>query len=87
MIEKLSGDYIRGYTKALLDLKDIVEYVNNDLSYHHKKWNHKLLNSLLDCCIDNRENLRESQSGLSDSFIRWNTKKEDFEFFERNKNG
>ena len=85
MVERLSGDYIRGYTKALLDFREIIRYVNCDLSYHKKRWNYTLFNKLLDCCIENRENLRETQSGLSDGFIRWNQNKNDFEYFERNK--
>lgn len=35
--EKLSGDFIRGYTKALQDISEVFEYVNNDLKHHKKR--------------------------------------------------
>lgn len=35
-IEKLSGDFIRGYTKAIQDISEMFNYVNNDLKCHKK---------------------------------------------------
>ena len=79
MFERLSGDFNRGYTKAIKDIQEVFRYVEVDLRYHHKKMTGKLAKDLLKCCLDNRESLRESMNG----FIRWNTKKECFEFYER----
>lgn len=31
IIEKLSGDFIIGYTKAIQDISEVFDYVNNDL--------------------------------------------------------
>lgn len=36
-IEKLSGDFIRGYTKAIQDVSEVFEYVGDDLKYHKKR--------------------------------------------------
>lgn len=77
MIEKLSGEYIRGYTKAIQDLQEVFEYIQPDLKYHHKNLNGKLSLMLLRCCLVNREKLRDKWNG----FIRYNGQKKDFEWF------
>ena len=41
----------------------------------------KMGEKLLNCCLKNREKLRENING----FIRWNKQKEDFEFYEPNR--
>lgn len=78
MIERLSGDYNRGYTKAIMDIQEVFSYINDDLKYHRKRMNDKVAKELLECCLQNRENLRESVNG----FIRWNNKLDKFEFYE-----
>ena len=78
MIERLSGDYNRGYTKAIMDLIEIFDNIQLDLAYNKKRLTAKLIKSLLNCCLNNRENIRESVNG----FIRWNNKLNDFEFYE-----
>lgn len=76
--EKLSGDFIRGYTKAVQDIQEVFQYIQTDLKFHRKTLTSKLCSQLLACCLKNRERLRESLNG----FIRWNTQKKDFEFYE-----
>ena len=78
-IEKLSGDYIRGYTKAIMDMSEIFDYVNNDLKHHKKRFNDKLAKELLQCVLTNREKIREDRDG----FIRWNCIENKFEWFKR----
>lgn len=78
-IEKLSGDFIRGYTKAIQDISEVFEYVGNDLKYHKKRLNDKLAKELLKCVLENRENIREDTNG----FIRWNCVTNKFEWFKR----
>lgn len=78
-VERLSGDYIRGYTKAIMDLKDVFSYVHYDLRHHRKQWTKNIIDKLLNCCIRERENIREDKEG----FIRYNGQKRDFEFFKR----
>lgn len=85
MIERLSGEFIRGYTKAIMDIQEITRYINNELSSRHKQMNYKMIDLLLRCCLKNREKLRDSTAGITDGFIRWNQDKNDFEYFERNK--
>lgn len=79
MIEKLSGDFIRGYTKAIQDISEVFDYVNNDLKCHKKRLNDKLAKELLKCILENRENIREDKNG----FIRWNCVLNKFEWFKR----
>ena len=78
MIERLSGDYNRGYTKAIMDIQEVFNYIQEDLKWHKKKLTPKLTSQLLNCCLHNRERLRESVNG----FIRYNPRTMDFEFYE-----
>ncbi len=77
-VEKLSGDFIRGYTKAIQDISEVFEYVGNDLKCHKKRLNDKLAKELLKCVLENRENIREGTNG----FIRWNCVTNKFEWFK-----
>ena len=83
MVERLSGDFNRGYTKAILDLISTVDYVYDDLRFHHKTFNYLVLKKFLKCCLDNREMLRDSQmTGSGKNCIRWNKRLNNFEFYE-----
>lgn len=77
IMDRLSGDYNRGYTKAIQDIAKVVKYIQEDLTFHKKRLTPKLTEELLDCCLHNRERLRESVNG----FIRYNSKGY-FEFYE-----
>lgn len=79
-MERLSGDYIRGYTKAIQDITAVFEYVQPDLKHHHKNLNYKLAMQLLKCILENRANVRDFTSS---GFIRFNGSLNDFEWFER----
>ena len=83
MFEKLSGDYNRGYTRAILDLIQVFDYVNDDLNYHGRRLNYRLTKQLLQCCLTNREMLRENvyRTDREAPFIRWNQQKNDFEVY------
>lgn len=78
-MERLSGDFNRGYTKAIQDIEDVFVYVQEDLTQHKKRFNFKLIVRLLELFLRYRENFRENRNG----FIRWNTKLNNLEFFER----
>ena len=78
-MERLSGDFVRGYTKAIKDVEDAFCYVQEDLSKRKMRWNYKLIVRLLELFLRHRENFRENRDG----FIRWNTKLNNLEFFER----
>ena len=87
-IERLSGDYIRGYTKAIQDIAEIFEYIQLDLKFHHKNMNGKLSIKLLKTILENREEIRERTEisggdAKKEGIVRWNCMKEDFEWFRR----
>lgn len=77
-LPRLSGDYNRGYVKAIQDIQEVFAYVQEDLQYRHKKLTGKMCGELLECCLKHREQLRENRNG----FIRWNCVTEEFEFYE-----
>lgn len=82
-MDRLSGDFNRGYTKAILDAMKIFNSVESDLRHHHKSLTHKKSLELLNCILKNRESIREGRSG----FIRCNQEGE-FEFYDGgNRNG
>lgn len=80
--ERLSGDYVRGYTKALMDLQEVFSYIKDDLRYHKKLMTATTAEAIIACCLKNREALREDLDG----FIRYNDKvKGKFEFYSPKK--
>lgn len=78
-IERLSGDFIRGYTKAIRDISGVFEYFSDDLRHHKKRLNDKLAKELLRCVLENRANIREDIDG----FFRWNCTTNKIEWFKR----
>lgn len=78
-MERLSGEFNRGYTKAIKDIEDVFCYVQEDLTRRKKRFNYKLIVRLLELFLRHRENFRENRDG----FIKWNTKLNNLEFFER----
>lgn len=83
MIEKLSGDYIRGYTKAIQDITEVFRYIIPDLRHHHMNLNAKNSLRLLQVILENREQVRDNWNG----FIRYNGVTKDFEWYQINDNG
>lgn len=77
-MDRLSGDFIRGYTKAIQDIEDVFVYVQEDLNSRRKHFNFKLIIRLLELFLKHRENFRENGKG----FIRWNKKLNNLEYFE-----
>ena len=77
MTERLSGEFNRGYTQALRDMKESLPNIIADLQHHRKRITPKLMDEYMECCISNREQLRESLGG----FIRWNKQLDGFEYF------
>ena len=77
-LERLSGDYIKGYTKAIQDIQVVFDYVSDDLTHHKKRLNQKMAKELLACILENRANIRDFDST---GFIRWNCITNKFEWF------
>ena len=66
-MDKLSGEFIRGYTKALRDLEGLLnDGLALDLKRHHKTFNVKTAKEYVRAIIKNREVIRE----YNDAFIR-----------------
>ena len=78
MIERLSGEFNRGYTQAIMDLTEVFQYTQSDFKYHHKSFNYKNSMELLKCCLENREKIRDKWNG----FIRYNAQKQGFEYYD-----
>ena len=73
-MDRISRDYIAGYTKAILDIQEIFEYICLDV-----KVNNNTARQLLKCILDNRAKIRENRKG----FIRYNRTLKAFEFYEK----
>ena len=63
-MDKLNGEYIRGYTKAIQDIIEVFEYMNDDLTHNNMRMNYLWAQKILKCCLENREKLREDRSGF-----------------------
>ena len=76
-MDRLSGDYNKGYTKAIQDITKIFGYIQSDLTHHKIRMTDKIVAKLLQRCLAEREKIRDDWDG----FMRWNSQKEDFEWF------
>ena len=56
---KLSGDYNRGYTKALIDVQNFFESYSEAMKYN-KLYSHKGISAVLSALIQNHEEFRET---------------------------
>lgn len=83
-LPRLSGDFNRGYTKAIQDIIEIFNYIQPDLKHHHKSLTSKNSMALLQCCLQNRMNLRDE---IGNGFIRYNGTTSEFEYFIPEKRG
>lgn len=79
---KLSPDYIRGFTKAILMMREQFNIICKDLKSHHKRPTEKMIKEWMGICLKERGILRD----FDDSFIRWNGKKEKFEIWRESWN-
>lgn len=61
---RLSGDFNKGYTKAIQDIIDVFCYVNGDLKHNRMRMNYKWAEKILKCCLENREKLRDDWNGI-----------------------
>lgn len=74
---KLDGGYIRGYTRAIVDIIEIFAYVDKAITNRTSKM-------LLDCILKNRAKIRDF---YDQGFIRWNNVLNNFEWYEPPKKG
>ena len=66
--EYLDGRYIRGYTQALLDVEDVVNYISWDIKHHKRTFNQYIFLEIIKVMIEHRMDIREKRDG----FIRCN---------------
>lgn len=76
--ERLSGDYIRGYTKAIRDVEESVVSNLLALKVQKVKWSIKIIKELFECIMEHRAKIREKKNG----FVRWNVISKKFEWYE-----
>lgn len=67
-VTKLSGDYNRGYTAALLKVKETLKTIPSDMKYHKIPFNKKSIIAMVKSMIDGRMELRDNP----DAFVRCN---------------
>lgn len=82
---RLSGEFNRGYTKAIQDVIETFNYILPDLKDHHKNLNGKLSLELLHCFLENREKLRDPtlfEHPREQGFIRYNGQLGKFEYYK-----
>ena len=71
--------YVQGYTAAIQDAIEVVEYIQKDLKIHKRKQNAKTYLAILRCMLKGRALLRES----STAFVRCNDRAPDgFEIWD-----
>lgn len=68
--ERLSGDFNKGYTKAIQDIIEVFGCVDEEVKCKKLKWNIGLILKVLDCFLVNREKFRDDM-GISTGFIRF----------------
>lgn len=79
----LSGEYNRGYTAAIQKLISDYDSICIDMKMRKKRMTEKLTKQWLQCCLENRERLRETNDAdIYRGFIRWNVQKESFEYYD-----
>lgn len=70
-----NGDWIRGYTAALIDIEHHLPNTIHDLSYSHKKPSEKFIKEFMQVYIDNRATLREGRGFIRvhrpDGMLEW----------------
>ena len=56
--------YIQGYTAAIQDVIEVIEYIQTDLKSHGRKQNAKTYTAILKCMLKGRVLLRESSTAF-----------------------
>ena len=72
-----SIDYVQGYTHALIDAKETLRYLFDDLNFYKVRITQNKLDQLFECMINNRTTLRNNPN----AFIRYNKDKGLFEMY------
>lgn len=71
LFDPLSADCIRGYTQALLDIKELLTLLPEDMKFHKRPRTMKEFSKVLNIIIEYRHIFRERKPNV---FIRCNSK-------------
>lgn len=63
-LPRVSREYNEGYRKAIQDIIEVFNYVNNDLKCHNIRMNYSWAEKILKCCLENRAKLRDDFDGF-----------------------
>ena len=74
--DPMNGNWISGYTQALIDVQRQFAGVIHDLNRSHKRLSAKHIDRMLELHVANRSRLRKDLG-----FIRYNRTKEDLEYY------
>jgi len=80
---RLSGEFNRGYTKAIQDIIDVFRYMDADLKCHNMRMNYGWACKILKCCLDNRDKLRENRNGFIRTEKSENGKRDVVRYYEQ----
>lgn len=76
--QRLDGSYIRGYTRAIMDLQEVFLAVEREMRMRRRgALPFRQIHEILGVALENREGIREKDGG----FVRWNAAKKNFEFY------
>ena len=65
MVHKIHDPcYLQGYTAALLDVLDVIEYIQEDLKAHRRKQSAATYMALIKCMLEHRAALRENPAAF-----------------------
>ena len=76
-MDRLIAGFSQGYTQALLDLRDLMPLLCEDMRSAHIPINEKRVGQILDEYIKHRRAIREHKG-----FVRWNRGRKELEFYE-----
>lgn len=75
-MEHLNLGYVQGYTQALIDLREHMPILVDDMKRERIPVTKKRIEQILDVYIKHRADIRYRKG-----FVRWNRQRKEFEFF------
>ena len=63
-LPRLSREFNNGYSKAIQDITEVFDYMNDDLKAHSIRMNYNWVEKILRCCLENRGKLRDNMNGF-----------------------
>lgn len=76
-MERLSGDFNRGYTAALMDVSSLIPVVVAELKRVRRVGNLKYWEAAMALIVEHRAEMRDKRAG----FVRWNFERKELEWY------